>query len=286
MAEPLVIDAVCNLMTPEIVASRPDWTTTFHASLRDDTPATRSPSLEEHVEMLDRAGIDMAFLIAPRMGQRGLPESWEMDVRHVIEAVERYPDRFRALAGINPLDGLQGIRELERLVAHYGFLGAHAYPHWFELPPDAARWYPYYAKCGELDVPIQLQVGRCLRYSQARPLPSVGRPQTLDTVACHFPEVRLVGIHIGWPWTEEMIAVADKHPNVFIGSDAYAPKYWPDAFVHYVNSWGRGKVLFGTDWPVIDFERARREIGDLALRPEAEEELYGRTAQRVYGLSA
>jgi predicted TIM-barrel fold metal-dependent hydrolase len=135
------------------------------------------------------------------------------------------------------------------------------------MGPDHARYYPFYAKCCELDVPIQMQVGHCLRYSVERPLKSVGRPITLDTIACDFPELKLVGIHIGWPWTEEMISVAYKHPNVYIGSDAYAPKHWPASFVHFINSWGRNKVIFGTDFPVIDLERAREEIEDLGLRP-------------------
>ena len=111
-----------------------------------------------------------------------------------------------------------------------------------------------------------MQVGRCLRYSAERPLVSVGRPQTLDTIACDFPELTIIGIHLGWPWTKEMIAVADKHPNVYIGSDAYAPAYWPDSFVRFLDSWGRSKVLFGTDFPVIDPGRARREIDQLPIR--------------------
>ncbi|MPZ63334.1 MAG: amidohydrolase family protein [Propionibacteriales bacterium] len=278
-----VVDAVCNLLTPDIVASRPSWSRTFHGEkIGTNRGALDGVSLEQHIELMDEAGIDIAFLIAPRMGRRGLPTSWELDPKVVIDAVERYPDRFRALAGVNPYDGVRGIKELDRLVTEYGFVGAHFYPHWFEMAPDHARWYPFYAKCGELDVPIQMQVGRCLRYAAENPLPSVGRPATLDTVACHFPDVRLVGIHIGWPWTEEMISVADKHPNVYIGSDAYAPKHWPEAFVRFADSWGRGKVLFGTDWPVIPFDRAIREIDELGLRPAARAALLGEAALDVY----
>ena len=76
-----------------------------------------------------------------------------------------------------------------------------------------------------------------------RPLRSVGRPITLDTIACDFPELKIIGIHTGWPWVEEMISVAWKHPNVYIGSDAYAPKFWKPEFVQFINSWGQDKVL-------------------------------------------
>ena len=101
-----------------------------------------------------------------------------------------------------------------------------------------------------------MQVGHNLIYSKNRRLPSVGKPIYLDQVAIDFPELKLIGIHIGIPWAEEMISMCWKHENVYTAGDAYAPKYWPEAFVHYANSYGKHKVMFGTDWPVIDPIRA------------------------------
>jgi len=114
----------------------------------------------------------------------------------------------------------------------------------------------------------------------------VGRPICLDQVAIDFPELRLIGIHIGIPWTDEMISMCWKHENVFAAGDAYAPKYWPEAFVHYANTYGKEKILFGTDWPVIDPERAVREVGELNLRPEAKRLLMRDNALRVFKLPA
>jgi hypothetical protein len=179
---------------------------------------------------------------------------------------------------------MHGLRELERAVKELGFIGAHLYPHWFEMAPDHARYYPIYAKCCELGIPIQMQVGHCLRYSAERPLKSVGRPITLDTIACDFPELKLIGIHIGWPWTEEMIAVAYKHPNVHIGTDAYAPKHWDEKFVRFMDSFGQDKVIFGTDYPVIDLERARTEFEELGLREGPKRKVLRDNAIRLYGL--
>lgn len=278
-----VIDVVCNLLTPDIIAGRPLWTRSFHSAMNKSN-RVGGVDLDEHVAMMDEAGVDLAFLIAPKMGRRGLPGSWEMDVRHIIEATEKYPDRFRGLAGINPFDGVAGLKELQLLVENYGFVGAHAYPHWFGLAIDHRRWYPYIAKCGELGIPLQTQVGRCLRYTDEQPLPDVGFPHTLDTIACDFPEVDIVGIHTGWPWVEEMISVADKHPNVYISIDAYAPRYLPASLVHYMKSWGAGKVMFGTDWPIIEMKRAIVEIGDMDLSPEAERSLFSGVAEKVYEL--
>jgi hypothetical protein len=103
-------------------------------------------------------------------------------------------------------------------------------------------------------------------------------------VACDFPELKLVGIHVGIPWTEEMIAMAWKHANVYIGSDAHSPRYWPASFVHFINSYGQDKVLFGTDYPVLDFERTRAEIEALGLKPAVLGKLLRENAKRLYRL--
>ena len=81
-----------------------------------------------------------------------------------------------------------------------------------------------------------------------------------------------------------MISVAYKHPNVYIGSDAYAPKNWPKEFVHFINSWGQDKVIFGTDFPVIDIERAVAEVDELGLRPEPKRKFLRDNAARLYRL--
>jgi hypothetical protein len=152
------------------------------------------------------------------------------------------------------------------------------------LPPNHARYYPFYAKCVELGVPMQLQVGQSMIYAADYPRRSVGRPITLDDVACDFPELVLIGIHIGIPWTDEMIAMAWKHKNVYIGADAHAPKYWPASFVHYIKSFGQDKVLFGTDFPVLGFERTREEVEALNIPDAARRKFLRDNAIRVYKL--
>jgi uncharacterized protein len=90
---------------------------------------------------------------------------------------------------------------------------------------------------------------------------------------------------VGIPWADEMIAMAWKHPNVYIGSDAHSPKYWPPAFIHYINTFGSDKVLFGTDYPVLDFVRTREELELLQLRDAPKRKLLRENALRIYKLS-
>ena len=278
------IDAVVNIWTPEALAGRPDRSGFYTAKMRVKPEIYAGMSLEEMIARMDAAGIERAFLIAAKVGRLGIPACYHVDYRLVAEAVQKHPDRFFGLAGLDPTEGIRGVRELERAVRDYGFIGAHFYPHWYELPPDHAKWYPFYAKCCELDVPVQLQVGQSMVYDPSYPLRSVGRPITLDAVACDFPELRIIGIHVGIPWTDEMIAMAWKHPNVFIGSDAHSPRYWPQSFVHYIRSYGQDKVIFGTDFPVLDFARTMAEIEALDLPEVPKRKFLRDNAIRVYKL--
>ncbi len=280
---PGAIDIVINLHTPEMMAMRAPREF-LKEKIGVDEEARTGITIDRYMERMDRAGIDMAFIAAAKSGPVGAPASHHVPYEMVAEVVEKHPGRFRGLAGIDPNQGMDGVRALEHAVREMGFIGAHLYPHWFGLPPDDRKYYPFYAKCCELDVPIQMQVGHCLVYTPGTPLKSVGRPILLDTIACDFPELKLIGIHTGWPWVEEMISVAWKHRNVYIGSDAYAPKYWKPEFVHFINSWGTKKVLFGTDFPIVDFERATREIGELDLKSDARENLLWRNTKSLYRL--
>ena len=279
------IDIVVNLFTEEEVRlGQTGIDETFKAQIRMPEDMRGGVSIENYLGRMDRAGIARSLLIAVRAGDLMVKGSFEIPYSRVHKVCQQHPDRFSGLAGVDPTRGMQGLRDLAEAVRDFGFVGAHFYPHWFGLAPDHALLYPYYAKCCELDIPIMMQVGHNLVYSRERRLPSVGRPICLDQVAIDFPELRLLGIHIGVPWTAEMISMAWKHENIFIGVDAYAPRYWPPEIVHYLNSYGRKKVLFGTDWPVIDPERAMAEIAEIDIKPQAKELLMRGNALRIFNL--
>lgn len=278
------IDTVVNIWTKEALASRPDRSAFFRGKIGVDRETFEGVSLEQMIERMDEAGTERAFLVAAKCGEKWHPACYHVPYELVAEAVRKYPKRFSGLAGLDPTEGMDGVRALERAVKEDGFIGAHFYPHWFELPPDHARWYPFYAKCCELNIPVQLQVGQSLIYDRRLPRRSVGRPITLDNVACDFPELKILGIHIGIPWHDEMIAMAWKHANIYIVADAHSPKYWPESFVRYIDSFGRDKVMFGTDFPVLQFKRTREEIEALGLRPEALRKFLRDNALKVYGI--
>jgi predicted TIM-barrel fold metal-dependent hydrolase len=277
------IDIVVNLFTPaEVKAGQTGFDAAFMAQVRMPEPLRGGVSIDKYLKIMDAAGIEHALLVAVRAGDRRMRGSFEIPYEKVAGWVSKHPTRLSGLAGVDPTRGIAQLRDLDYAVKELGFIGAHAYPHWFKLPPDAAQWYPIYARCAELGVPLMLQVGQNLIYHKDVRLPSVARPILLDQVAIDFPELTLIGIHIGVPWTDEMIAMSWKHENVFIGIDAYAPKHIPATLQHYMNSYGQDKVLFGTDWPVIHPEWAMAELAGLGLREGAFEKITRNNALRVF----
>ena len=115
-------------------------------------------------------------------------------------------------------------------------------PWLWNLPPSDRRYYPLYAECIERGIPFCLQVGRTGPLCPSEP----GRPiPYLDTVALEFPELVIVGGHIGYPWTAEMISLATKYPNVYIDTSAYKASRYPTELVDYLRGHGRHKVLLG-----------------------------------------
>jgi predicted TIM-barrel fold metal-dependent hydrolase len=156
------------------------------------------------------------------------------------------------------------VRQIERCVKEYGFKAVKVEPFLWGKPPTHAMYYPIYAKCVELDITFTTQIGH------TGPLyPSeVGRPLYLDQVALDFPELRIVGGHVGWPWTEEAIALAWKHRNVFIDTSAHVPKHFPPAFTHFMRTFGKTKCLFASDWPLLPISRPLEQLDEYCALPE------------------
>jgi len=101
-------------------------------------------------------------------------------------------------------------------------------------------------------------------------------------VALDFPELVIVCGHIGYPWTTEMIAVCDKHQNVYIDTSAYTAKRYPPELVEYMRGRGRARVLFGTNYPMITSEKALEGSDELGLDEQTKELFLKGNAKRVF----
>jgi predicted TIM-barrel fold metal-dependent hydrolase len=196
----------------------------------------------------------------------------------VYAVTQQLPGLAYGLYGVNPFDALKGVKHFEKSVREYGFVGIHVHPHGFDLGPDHAYYFPFYAKCVELGVPAVFSMGHTLDYMPIEQ----GRPARLDKIALYFPELKIVCTHTGWPWVEEAIALASKHPNVYLGTSAYAPKYWKPEMVKFINSWGQDKVLWGSDFPLVKHGEALKQLDELNLREAAKEKLLWQNAEKVF----
>ena len=234
---------------------------------------------EEFTKYMDAANVDVVMIPSAKMSSFDSGQLiWDVQEEEVQTLIDAAPGRIYGLFGINPREGMKGVRRLEEWCSKDSFVGAHLHPYGFGIPLNDRRLYPFYAKCVELGVPVVIQVG----HSAERMPSSMGRPLLLDDVALDFPELVLVGAHTGWPWTEELIALAWKHRNVYIGTSAHHPKYWEQTLVNFANTRGRGKVLFGTDYPVMDHGDALATIAGLGLKDKAKDLLIGGAARTIF----
>ncbi|HEX8952938.1 MAG TPA: amidohydrolase family protein, partial [Polyangia bacterium] len=192
----LVVDAWIQHPSPAFVRHE------MFASLRrwmglTEVPAAIPPAFT--IAALEAAGVGRA-LASAWWGPGGPLISND----EVAALVAERPDLFVGVASVELARPMDGVRELRRAVKQLGLRALRVLPWLWNLPPNDRRYYPLYAECIELGIPFCLQVGHTgpLRPSEpGRPIPY------LDEVALEFPELVIVGGHIGYPWTDEMIAL-------------------------------------------------------------------------------
>jgi predicted TIM-barrel fold metal-dependent hydrolase len=240
---------------------------------------TEELSIDLTVAAMDAAEVSFGVLSAWHA-----PEGPLITNDEVAGWVAQHPDRLAGLAAVDLAKPMAAVRELRRYVEETGFKGLRVVPWLWEAPPTDRRYYPLYATCVELGVPFCTQVGHTgpMRPSETgRPIPYI------DQVALDFPELVIVCGHIGYPWTEEMVAVARKHENVFIDTSAYTAKRYPSELVSYMRSRsGRRKVMFGSNYPMLPPDAALADLDALELDEEARDLFLTGNARRVFSLDA
>ena len=225
---------------------------------------------------LDAAGVTRA-LICAWYG----PEGALISNDEVAAFVAEDPERLVGVASVDLRRPIAAIAELRRCVSELGFKALRLLPWLWDRPPNDRLYYPLYATCVELGIPFCLQVGHTGPLCPSEP----GRPiPYLDQVALDFPELTIVGGHIGYPWTNEMIALATKYPHVYIDTSAYKPSRYPPELVAFMQGPGKKKVLFGSNYPMIQPAEALAQVDALGLTSEGRDAFLFGNAERVFGL--
>jgi predicted TIM-barrel fold metal-dependent hydrolase len=267
---PWIIDCYVNANPPHLDLN---WT------LTDETygPAKAHPqALEELVGDMDRYRIARALLAPPPESAMGDPVA---GYRWTLDAVQKYPERFGLSVRVNADEGIRAVRHLESMVRNDGARALRIVPYRDGKRASHRSYYPLYAKCIELGIPVTITVGMPL-------VPRAGivqNPKHLDRVCAFFPELVIVSAHGGAPWTSLLVQLLRTWPNLYHMISAYAPSRYPVELVAFANTRrGREKVMYASDYPLLTFDRARRELPECGIDDEAMPWFVERNAARVF----
>jgi predicted TIM-barrel fold metal-dependent hydrolase len=231
--------------------------------------------VDELLAAMDRSGVERAVL-AVKVYYPAPAEAVEALNQRFAERCALAPGRLRWMASLVPpengassyWDVMQDCRMLGAIHDLPGLCGVHITPSpWGILPND--RWfYPANARCVDHALPAFAYVDAPGRLWPVHP----NDPSHLDEVTLAFPDLAIVAHHIGDPWTETAVRLAARHEHFCICTSACSPKVYPEPLLRFLGSnWhgvrGANKVIFTSDCPLLDLERATRDARalDLAL---------------------
>ena len=205
----------------------------------------------------------------------------------VAEKVRDHPALLIGFAGLDPPSSPDPVADLDRYVKQWDMKGLNLQPWVQGWYPNDKRFYPLYSYCQDSGMPVAIHTS--LNFALHRKI-DYGHPLYLDEVACDFPNLTIVANHAGWPWVNDMVAVAWKRPNVYLEIGAVSPKYigrpgtgW-ELLMTYGNSVLQDQILFATD-SLIPHERAVKEVDLLPLNDAVKEKLLYQNAARLLGLA-
>ena len=233
----------------------------------DDDPAA---SIAETLGKMDQFGIQYGLV--------SLTETM------TAQAVKQHPDRFLPTLAADGNKGMDAVRAIVRAKEEHNIRGITIFPSGVspQLPINDKHWYPIYAKCVELDLPIFCAVGV--------PGPRVPMmpqwPGYLDEVCYDFPELKLVMRHGAEPWADLAVKLMLKWPNLYYSTSGFAPKYIPKEVIDFANTRGADKVMYAGYFPMgLSLERIFGELEAVPLRAEILPKFFSENARRVLNLA-
>ncbi|WP_118135466.1 amidohydrolase family protein [Oceanicella sp. SM1341] len=263
----MLIDFSSRPPLPEFSPAAPhlqNYRRVYRGSESRSAASGAAQGLEGYLETYERLGARAVVLKA-----RDLTTTFGFRIPNetVAEFVAAHGPRFIGFAGVDPWQP-GAAAEFERAVTGLGLRGLNLQCFELKMTPDDARLFPLYEKAIELDVPVNIHCG--INFSTATPM-SLGRPEHLDAVMVRYPGLRAIASPPGWPWVQELIGTAWRHPNLFIGLLAVRPKLLAKAHSGYepLLQYGRTilkeKMIFGSAFPMMPADAAVAEIDALGL---------------------
>ena len=221
--------------------------------------------LAGYLSEYDKAGVSYVCVKA-----RDLETTYGWRIRNedVSAFCSEHGPRFIGFAGVDPNKGMTAVRELDHAIRNLGLRGLNLQCFEHKLPINDRKMYPLYAKCIELDVPVNIH---CSINFATSTYMKYGHPMLLDEVMVDFPELRVCASPPGFPWVHELIGVAWRHPNVRIGLVAVRPKYLTvegsgyEPLLQYGRTILKDRIIFGSAYPLGPIGRAVAEVEALPI---------------------
>jgi uncharacterized protein len=247
-------------------------------------PMPRSPEeMYEKYKALDIFGVIFAIDAETATGVPFVGNDYVADV------VRTYPDQFIGFASVDPWKGAMALQELERSVRELGLRGLKLHPTTQAFFPNDSRFYPLWAKCVELRLPVLFHSGQTgvgagmpggggFKLKYAQPIPAI------DDVAADFPDLTIIMAHPAVPWQEEQLAVALHKGNVYIDLSGWSPKYFRPVLLQYATTLLQDKVLFGSDYPALQPDRWLRDFEALEVKAEVRQKILLENARKLLKL--
>ena len=201
------------------------------------------------------------------------------------KALVDHPDRFVGSCQVDANDVMGSVRKIRGLHNQRGIRAVGAFPAGCvpPVPIDDAKWYPIYATCCDLGIPIFM----CAGVPGPRLPMAAQHVERIDQVMYDFPELTLVTRHGCEPWDDLAVKLMLKWPGLHYSTSAFAPKYYPKSIIDYANTRGTDKVMYAGYFPMgLSLKRIMAELPGVPLKDEVWPKFLRQNAARVLGLNA
>ncbi|HVT77209.1 MAG TPA: amidohydrolase family protein, partial [Acidimicrobiales bacterium] len=274
----MIVDAWVNLFPAQFAAQ---WAAQKEnagaANLFGDL--SKGSEVDDLVAAMDDAGVDTGVLTSGLRAPDAAHRKGMFCAEDLLAVADAHAGRFLVSATVDkaatPTANAARVRELAR---HDRVVMIRVTPLVEQYDLNHRLYYPVYAACEEAGLPVSINLG--VPGPQVRS--ACQHPQLLEDVLIDFPNLVVVGAHMGHPYESLVMQYMLKWPNLFLMTSAYLATYMDPTLVSFMNSSrGRGRVWFASDHPVLPTKKALDAARALPLSDEAMSEFLGASAARV-----
>jgi len=237
------------------------------------------PCPERLDDLFADQGVDVALLICEYSPNVTGTQAFD----DLLPIVEHNPNRFRPMAGFNPLLH-QPIAELERQL-DLGAAALKLHPVHGGFRCDDRSLYPAYHALEERQVPLVVHCGTSTFSGSVN---ENANPQILLPVIRDFPGLKIVLAHGGRGcWYDTAASMALSHETVWIDLSGLPPKRLPEYYAGFDLGLLARRWIFGTDWPGVPGTASNAAaVADLLAEDVAAAVLGGNATNVYAGLPA